>query len=57
MKGTIAPLPRQDARVQPSSPPQVIQNKTGSLQFHGEVSASLSSHHLVLTCPIVAGRV
>jgi hypothetical protein len=56
------PLPRQNAKVQPPSPPQVIQDKTGSLRFQrmsflGEVSAYLSSRHLVLTCPILAGRV
>ncbi|KAN0135902.1 Protein kinase-like domain containing protein [Lactarius tabidus] len=32
-KETITPLPRQNAKVQPPSPPQVIQDKTGSLRY------------------------
>ena len=28
-----SPLPRQNARIQPPSPPQVIQDKTGSLRY------------------------
>src|SRR6266404_2663731 len=47
------PLPRQNAKIQPPSPPQVIQDKTGTLRYQrisflGEVRFYLSSRCLVL---------
>ena len=61
-KKSSPPLPRQNAKIQPPSPPQVIQDKTGSLRYQrmsflGEVRICLSRRYLALTYPNLTGRV